>query len=267
MPNSVYDTILISLIFINNMMNIYRPIRKEIALWKQAILHTFFPMQCIGCNQWLSASRIHPACARCQIQIHRSLKQPLCRRCQIELPAYDTATQCQECRSTPRYFRHALALVKFNDLHQLIFHAIKFKRREYLIEVYRNLITRKFSVWNGTYDILSYVPLSPWRQLHRGFNQSELISHMIQRARPEWQLRRLLGRKKWSRPQSWLASTERRKNIQNQFTLRPRQVVTNRKILLVDDIFTTGSTVNECARILRLAGARQVDVFVIARAF
>ena len=114
-------------------------------------------------------------------------------------------------------------------------------------------------------DFLVPVPLHLKRLRQRGFNQAVLLALALfpdlkNKVNPF-----LLERCRWTEPQTGLNGKQRRKNLRNAFELRHPARVEGRTILLLDDIFTTGSTVNECARTLRRAGAKEVRVLTLAR--
>lgn len=115
-------------------------------------------------------------------------------------------------------------------------------------------------------EILIPVPLHLNRLRERGFNQSLLLVKELSRRTGisyQWQL---LEKKKPTAPQVNLSGTERERGVRGAFSVRKIEAVEGRKILLVDDVYTTGATVNECARVLIAAGAERVDVFTLAHA-
>lgn len=124
-----------------------------------------------------------------------------------------------------------------------------------------------FRFWDvNSVDLLVPVPLHLKRLRHRGFNQAHLL---IQR----WAKHDgipfdglTLLRNRWTEPQTALSRKERKKNIKGAFVVKTRDRIEGKKIVLVDDVYTTGSTVNECARVLMSAGAQIVDVLTLARA-
>jgi ComF family protein len=124
-----------------------------------------------------------------------------------------------------------------------------------------------FRFWDvSAIDLLVPVSLHVKRLRERGFNQAHLL---IRRWAKEEEIPfdgRALSRDRWTEPQTSLSRTERQKNIRGAFSVRHSEQIKGRKILLVDDVYTTGATVNECARVLMKAGAQRVDVLTLARA-
>ncbi len=112
-------------------------------------------------------------------------------------------------------------------------------------------------------DIVIPVPLSSKRQRYRGFNQSELIARQIsQKLNLPLETKLLL--RKWQNPQVGLTAIDRQQNIKDAFKINQAKSVRRCQILLVDDIITTGATLEECSRVLKTAGAKKVFALVIA---
>ena len=111
-------------------------------------------------------------------------------------------------------------------------------------------------------DLLIPVPLHPKRLKHRGFNQALLLAQAF----PEAPLaREAVVRMRHTQPQVGLNPKERQDNVKGAFAVPDPALVKGKNVLLIDDLFTTGSTVKECARVLRKAGARRVEVLTVAR--
>jgi ComF family protein len=116
------------------------------------------------------------------------------------------------------------------------------------------------------HDLIVPVPLDLERLRWRGFNQAAMLAEILGRRGSHPVAPRALQRRRVTPPQVGLGEEERRRNVAGAFAVRDRAVVRHRRVLLVDDVMTTGATVNECAKVLRRAGAAQVDVVVLARA-
>ena len=115
------------------------------------------------------------------------------------------------------------------------------------------------------WDTIVPVPLHPRRLRWRGFNQAVILAREVSRL---WQLPMdpfILFRSRETLPQTQLPEEERRKNVRRAFSLNPAKSVEGKTLLLVDDVYTSGATVNECSRTLMRAGAKEVHVFTLAR--
>ncbi len=116
------------------------------------------------------------------------------------------------------------------------------------------------------FDLLIPVPLHPKRLRERGFNQSLLLVKELSHRTGIPYEKRLLQKKRQTLPQVELSGREREKEVRNSFRIIKREALRGKTILLVDDVYTTGATVNECAKVLLAAGAERIDVFTIAHA-
>ncbi len=115
----------------------------------------------------------------------------------------------------------------------------------------------------STPDIIVPVPLHPTKLRSRGFNQSVLLAKVLFPNQQD-KIRHSLVRTRHTRPQTGLKGGERRRNVVGAFAVRQGEVVRGQKICLVDDVYTTGTTVNECAKTLKKAGAVRVEVATLA---
>jgi ComF family protein len=151
---------------------------------------------------------------------------------------------------------HAVRLLKFHGKTNLV---------PPLVGVLRDLVERELEP--ETYDVLVPVPLHRVRERERGFNQSRLLAEAVADVFPNARLDTAFRRVRPTRAQSTLRdAVERRANVRGAFAVTDEAVFANATVLLVDDVITTHGTVNECARVLRKAGAEAVDVLAVALA-
>ena len=146
-------------------------------------------------------------------------------------------------------------------------HRFKYGRQASLGQPLGRLMARTCQPWfqASALDLIIPVPLYPRRLRWRGFNQSVLLGREVDRA---WGIPLdpfVLTRKTETVPQSTLTLRERGPNVRGAFSIAPGRSVANLRLLLVDDIYTSGATVNECTRVLLHAGAREVQVLTLAR--
>jgi ComF family protein len=146
-----------------------------------------------------------------------------------------------------------------------VLHRCKYERDVSLAAVLAGWLVRHCPR-DRTYDIVIPVPLHRDRLRWRGFNQAVLLARPLARA---WDVPHdpfVLARTRHTAPQVGLDERERRRNISGAFGVRRPSAVRERSVLLVDDVYTTGATLEECAHVLRRAGARHVDALVLTRA-
>lgn len=121
------------------------------------------------------------------------------------------------------------------------------------------------ALWEGL-EVVVPVPLQPSRQKERGFNQAEEIARHISKVKKLALASRAISKIKDTLPQASLEAKLRRENVKGAYKIREREKIENKIVLLVDDVFTTGSTIEECSRVLKEAGAREVRALTIAHA-
>jgi ComF family protein len=235
--------------------------------WALAALDLLYPALCPVCDAVLGAGRRDPLCGACWDAVER-IAPPVCARCGLPFATFDpapaVAVTCEACaRATPPFDRARAAAVFGGPLREAV-HALKFRGARGLARPLAALVldTPAAAALDGA-DALVPVPLAPARQRERGFNQATLIAEALGGARgvpvrPRW-----LRRQRPTLAQTDLTAAERRRNVAGAFAASP--AVAGRDVLVVDDVFTTGATVAECARTLRSAGARRVEVLTVAR--
>ena len=114
------------------------------------------------------------------------------------------------------------------------------------------------------YDIMIPIPISSSRKRERGYNQSEILARKISKMAGIPIEMQVLKKEKHNQPQSSLNKQQRRENVKNVYKVQNELKIQNKEILLFDDIYTTGSTANECARMLKIAGSSTVGILTIA---
>lgn len=182
-----------------------------------------------------------------------------------------TALTCGACLREPRPWGRLVAAGPYDGRLRELILAYKFEGRLELGRQLQELLLAAFQRGLADFpelsgcELLAPVPLHPRRLLSRGFNQSREIARLLSARRALPIRQEALQRVRRTVPQMELSRGERVENIRGAFAARP-EVVAGRSVLLVDDIMTTGATLEECARTLAAAGAARVDALVLARA-
>ena len=166
-----------------------------------------------------------------------------------------------------KYFNEHLYIFEYEGIIRRIILKYKFQDKAYLYKTFVNFLlkNKNFFEFIKKYDTIIPVPINRKRRALRGYNQSELIAKEIASFSNLKMETNCLFKIKDVIEQSKLNKEERQKNIQGVYELRNKEKLYKKKILLVDDIYTTGSTVNECSKVLRGAKPKQIGIFTIAK--
>ncbi len=190
-------------------------------------------------------------------------KKSLCKKCEIQLKPYEMNSIC---KPKNKYFDYQIKILKYKGIVRERIIDFKFNEKSYLYKTFAKIILNDKKVYGflKKYDIIIYVPMYIKKKMLRGYNQCELIAkELASKLQIEKQFNNL-KKIKDTKKQSSLIKEERKANIKDAFKINNSTSIINKKIILFDDIYTTGSTVNECSRILKEAGAREVLVLTLA---
>ena len=233
-----------------------------------------YPPRCRACGGRIYGRDAEYFCAACWPEIH-VVSHPLCTVC--GRPFIDASGDdhlCGVCLSRTPYFARARAWACYpreemseHPLRRVV-QKFKYGRRVSLGKPLGRLMAQGCQEFLSecAVDVIIPVPLHPKRLRWRGFNQSVLLARQVSRALDVPMDPFVLCRSKQTPPQTQLTEEERRKNVRGAFSLNPHKPVEGRRVLLVDDVYTSGATVNECSRSLKRAGAEEVYVLTLARA-
>jgi ComF family protein len=193
---------------------------------------------------------------------------PLCPLCGVPFSGAGDDHPCSSCLKSPPHFHAARAALVHEGPGRDLVHALKYSGRTHLRRPLALLIVEQLTGFVAAHrpDLIVPVPLHVRRLRSRGYNQALLVGELLAR---EWRIplrRQALKRLRWTEPQIRLAAELRRENVRNAFGVPDAAQVSGKRVLLVDDVFTTGSTVDEGSRVLVKAGAEQVLVVTATRA-
>ncbi len=197
------------------------------------------------------------------------MTSPLCSRCGIVFKSREGQDHlCGRCLERPGAFTRARAVGIYDQSLRAAVQALKFNAMVQLAPSLGRLLRHAYRHhWPvGDIDLIAPVPLHPRRFRQRGFNQSYLLIADWRSTGGAMVVRDLLDRHRDTQPQTGLDRRQRRININRAFSIRRPGQSAGRRVLLVDDVLTTGATVEACARVLLKDGARRVDVLTLARA-
>lgn len=231
-----------------------------------SLLSLCFPPKCAICGSD-TASGVH-LCETCAGEIEH-IREPFCARCST--PFHGAITEefvCADCKERGQHFECAVACYLSTGPVRDFIHGFKYQRQTYLRHALAGWLAQTLDdprIAGRPFDALVPVPLHHVRRREREFNQAEVLAELVapKSGRPVWNaLRRIRS----TPTQTRLDRAERMENLSGAFVVRKPAQVDGRHLLLVDDVFTTGSTVEECSRVLLKAGAASVRVITVARA-
>ncbi len=207
-------------------------------------LNLLFPPRCVLCGGLLEKNETD-FCTQCRCD------SPECRKNKLKLPFLDSW----------------VAVWYYKGCIRESLHRYKFGRRRHYAQSYgRALAMRLLQEYPEGFDVLTWVPVSPLRKLTRGFDQVELICRAVGRELGMEPVR-LLKKVRHNRPQSGIGGDARRRaNVINAYRPVHPELAAGKRILLLDDIVTTGATAGECARVLLTAGAESICLGCVASA-
>ena len=226
-------------------------------------LNLIYPLHCASCSAPLEAANKAGVCDKCLARI-RPNPRPNCRKCGR---AADSTRTCKECRTTKLYFNRAHSACLYEGPLKEIIHRFKYNGALVLAGPLSGLMI-DFANNNPAVleniDLISYVPLGAKRLRKRTFNQSQLLAARLAK---EFglELCHALSKPRPTRNQNELSRDERLSNLEGAFTVRQEVNITGMRILLVDDVMTTGATLSECAKVLKASGAKEVRCLTLAR--
>lgn len=233
--------------------------------------------ECLGTDAKIFVALMSPfICTNCS-GTYMAVESPICSTCGVVFKSREGENHhCGECLNAPKRFRMARSAGVYGKVLMAAIHCLKYKEKIQLARPLGVLLFMAFCrYWNKeNINLIVPIPLHKRKFRSRGFNTSFLLVK-------EWAFIAktlngaltvipvagdILVRKRWTEPQTGLGRKERLQNIKNAFGVSDSSKVKGKKILLVDDVYTTGATANECAKVLLRAGAARVDVLTLARA-
>jgi ComF family protein len=258
------------------------------------LVNFFYPPRCAACNVRLGSGAVRRLCAECLAHIDR-MPEAVCDVCGNLLDSHRDQAQlangpewCTNCRLSPPHFTRARAVVRYRhdssdagdgagareaddaghvvDVVPSIIRRHKYGLDQSLAHALAECLGDELPLGAADYDVIIPVPLHIGRLRWRGFNQAAMLAGAVARRMDRPLDLRTLVRVRETPAQTRQNRVERIRNLKRAFAVRRPARIASRRILLIDDVMTTGATADECARTLLAAGARRVDVLTLARA-
>lgn len=225
-------------------------------------LNLIFPLNCLICQRGLESGNKKYLCRHCWAKI-RLIEEPVCSQCgrPSALP------MCSSCKRRRYHFQTARAAGLYEGILRECIHLFKYSKKVHLAQPLGNLLTAlmRNNGSLGKASLLVPVPLDGRRYREREFNQAYLLAQVVSHYFGIPISFRNLRRTRTALPQTQLNRKQREENIKGLFQVKKAKEYRGKTILIIDDVFTTGSTANECAKVISQAGAREVNILTVAR--
>lgn len=232
----------------------------------RAVASLLYPPACTICATAVGDSEY--LCSACDDKITR-IVPPFCAKCSEPFSgSMNGAFSCANCAQREIHFDAAIAAYRSRGIVRRIILDFKYSHHIHLRHLVGEWLCAAFRderLCGRTFDLAVPVPLHPARERDRGFNQAGLLADILSR-RMSIKVKPVLERIRYTTTQTAFDRAERMENLRDAFRLRKNADVRGLRVLLVDDVLTTGSTLSECARILKGAGAQSVYAVTAARA-
>ena len=230
-----------------------------------AFLSLIYPPHCAMCGCDTIAGK--HLCDGC-LEKAAKIEAPFCRQCSQPFDgAIEGAFTCSNCEDRRFHFDCAVSRYRSTGIVRELIHRFKYDRCQYLRLPLGEWLAETLDderILAHSFDYLVPVPLHSARMREREFNQADVLAQLIAERHGERVLH-ALRRVRYTTTQTRLDREERMQNLRNAFRVRHSRRVSGSHLILVDDVFTTGSTVDECARVLKESGAASVRVVTVAR--
>ena len=233
------------------------------------LLDQLYPRNCEATGKPVEpASPLKHFCAEAAARGIWVIQPPCCPHCGAPFwGAADSLRPCNSCDQPGRRYQHGASLLLLRDAGRTLVHELKYRRGLHLLHDIHQLLTASERFQNFLAGAtLVPVPLHPLRQWWRGFNQAQLIAETFAQ-HPDTTVAPILKRKRYTRTQTRLNRSQRQRNTRGAFEVRKGVAVSRHtRYIIVDDVFTTGATLNACAKALRRHGARDIDIATLTHA-
>ena len=241
--------------------------------WFQTVLDFLFPAECVHCHNFAGDNRVLIFCRPCWDKIP-ILTGPVCPRCGKPLASeaalqYSPNFLCGDCRILVPDFDRVFSVARYDGILREAIRQFKFYQKTGLGKHFVQLLISYMpdNIEWTSYQTILPVPLHKKRKRERGYNQASILArHLARHYRLNFIQNNLIRIKHTEAQWPIKERGQRQANVKNAFHLRFPFQVQDQHLILIDDVFTTGATVNECAKTLKKAGAKSVLVLTVARA-
>lgn len=240
-------------------------IRKLAWTFAEALLDLIYPsnIYCICCNKPIQDTVRFSICPQCMEEIRWAFGKT-CAKCGKPLQDWYYPSICTDCTINRHFFERGFTCVFYGEKEKKIVYDIKYNQKAYIAAKIAEIMKERLKSANINPDCILPVPMHKMKLKERGYNQAEILSVYLSELTGIEYKNNILLRIKNTEPMSRLSLSERKNNLRNAFAVEKKEKIKGKRILLVDDVYTTGSTADECSKALLAAGAETVWVLTFA---
>ena len=233
----------------------------------QRLAHFLFPITCSGCGKALGHDDHYRVCTSCLKEV-KFIEGLFCKKCGI--PLQDGGAHCWYCRKNPKvHYELIRSVTEYTGVIKDLLIKLKFHNKDFLERFIGRLLITGIDKYpelsEQNVDYIVPVPLHWAKKIKRGYNQAELLARPVSEYLKKPLMLKWLKRGRFTKAQFHLKREDRIKNLENSFTAELPKTYKGARILLVDDICTTGTTIEQCALALKRAGSGKIYALTVAR--
>jgi ComF family protein len=221
-----------------------------------------FPYRCLKCFSYTQDE--NGLCSSCFAGLHFNAK-PFCIICgkgfNIDI---DQSNLCGPCTVKKPIYDQARFIIRYDEKSKGLIHSFKYNDKTILSKIFCKMLYTQYREFIESSDIIVPIPMHKLKRLSRLYNQTQYLAKSLSDLSKINMISDLLIKYKYTKPQTSLNQKARKKNINNSFLVNKKYDIKGKTILIIDDVITTGSTISECAKILKKEGCRKVFVIAIA---
>ncbi len=232
----------------------------------QGLKELVFPDNCFLCRHFLNSRHQEQLCPSCKASIAPNAP-PFCLGCARHLEHFSVDGLCASCRAYPPKYDRSWSVCLYNEPMRNLIHAFKYTNKTGLKKTFDALIQSFVAMYHvpmEEFEAVAPIPLHPTRLRERGFNQAQILSELISQRYQLSHKPHLLIRQRFTGSQTQLPAKERFTNLEGAFKINPSESKIPESVLIVDDLLTTGATINAAAAALKDAGTSYVGAMTLA---
>jgi len=216
------------------------------------------PSRCFNCDTVVTFSEDH-ICRKCLDEIIYVVEK--CERCSGVL----RDGSCTVCSDRDFFIARNMSIAEYDGIVREMLHCIKFENHRRLLNAMARIMAERVKDFDRDFDLVTFIPMNRKKKWKRGFNQSEVMAKAVSRAVSS-PLKKVMAERFRTETQKDLGYRDRFINVIDRYRVINDTIIQGKSVLIIDDVFTTGATLTECARVLLEAGASDVFSMTFARA-